>query len=147
MSIHQFAQLSGQFVRGSYAYDLLKVCKNALTSCVWYILGYETVGCYKDISHHAISTLEGTDPILDGSYETRKNAIVKCAVAAMKKGFWMFAVQNGGWCAASDTAPHTFNKYGKSTACRPGGEGGLWANQVYVITGNVCNYIHRCIEQ
>ena len=37
MSIHQFAQLSGQLVRGSYAYGLLKVCKNALTSRVWYI--------------------------------------------------------------------------------------------------------------
>ena len=43
----------------------------------------------------------------------------------------MFAVQNGGWCAASATAPQTFDKYGKSGACRADGEGGQWANQVY----------------
>ena len=48
----------------------------------------------------------------------------------------MFAVQNGGWCAASLTAAKTFNKYGKSSACKSDGEGGPWANQVYVIKGN-----------
>ena len=48
----------------------------------------------------------------------------------------MFAVQDGGWCAASATATKTFDKYGKSTACKDGGEGGPWANQVYVIKGN-----------
>ena len=45
----------------------------------------------------------------------------------------MFAVQNGGWCAASATAAKTFDKYGKSTECSSDGEGGPWANQVYVI--------------
>ena len=65
----------------------------------------------------------------------RKNPIAKCAVAAMKAGFKMFAVQNGGQCFASSTAPQTFSKYGKSTACWSGGEGGPWANQVYVIKG------------
>ena len=29
----------------------------------------------------------------------------------------------------------TFDKYGKSTACKDDGEGGPWANQVYVING------------
>ena len=53
----------------------------------------------------------------------------------MKKGYSMFAVQHGGWCAASDTAPKTFDKYGKSTACGVDGEGGGWANQVYLIKG------------
>ena len=52
---------------------------------------------------------------------------------AMKAGYSMFAVQNGGWCAASATAAKTFDKYGKSAACRSDGEGGPWANQVYVI--------------
>ena len=47
----------------------------------------------------------------------------------------MFAVQNGGWCAASTTAAKTFDKYGKSTACKDDGEGGPWGNQVYVING------------
>ena len=59
----------------------------------------------------------------------------KCAAAAMKAGYGMFAVQNGGWCAASAIAPQTFNKYGKSAACKDDGEGGPWGNQVYVING------------
>jgi len=75
--------------------------------------------------------LEGADAILDGSYPSRKSPIAKCAVAAMRKGYSMFAVQNGGWCAASATAPRTFDKYGKSTACRSDGKGGGGANQVY----------------
>ena len=45
-------------------------------------------------------------------------------------------MQHGGWCAASLTAAKTFNKYGKSSACKPDGKGGPWANQVYVIKGN-----------
>ena len=102
---------------------------------MWYISGYETVGCYKDTSNRAISTLEGTDPILDGSYGTRKDPIAKCAVAAMRKGYSMFAVQHGGWCAGSIIAPYTFNKYGRSSACKPDDEGGPLANQVYVIKG------------
>ena len=48
----------------------------------------------------------------------------------------MFAVQNGGWCAASATASQTYDKYGKSTACKDDGEGGPWANQVYELKGN-----------
>ena len=97
--------------------------------------GYETIGCYKDRSSRAVKTLEGTDAILDGSYVSRKHAIAKCAMAAMRKGYNIFAVQDGGWCAASATAAQTLNKYGKSTACRSDGEGGGWANQVYVIKG------------
>ena len=79
--------------------------------------------------------MEGKDSILDGSYGSRKNPIAKCAVAAMRAGYSMFALQAGGWCAASATAPKTFDKYGKSTACRSDGEGGGWANQVYILKG------------
>ena len=66
------------------------------------------------------------------SYHHRQNAIVKCAVAALKRGFPAFALQNGGWCAASAKALETFNKYGKSSDCKNDGEGGRWANNVYV---------------
>ena len=96
-------------------------------------LAFETIGCYRDTGNRAIQPLEGKDSILDGSYGSRKNPIAKCAVAAMRAGYSMFAVQNGGWCAASATAPKTFDKYGKSTACRSDGEGGGWANQVYLL--------------
>ncbi|XP_068694512.1 uncharacterized protein [Montipora foliosa] len=102
---------------------------------VYVIKGFETIGCFKDTSNRAIQPLEGKDTILDGSYGARKNAIAKCAVAAMRKGYKMFAVQHGGWCAASATADQTFDKYGTSAACGSDGEGGPWANQVYVIKG------------
>ena len=114
---------------------LIKYTESAIFPLIPFT-GYETIGCYKDTSKRAIKTLEGTDAILDGSYSSRNNPIAKCALAAMRKGYIFFAVQDGGRCAASATAPQTFDKYGKSTACKADGEGGPWANQVYVIKGN-----------
>ena len=96
---------------------------------------YVTIGCFQDRSSRAIPTLEGQDSILDGGYTARKDAIEKCYQVAKKRGFQVFAVQNGGWCAASRLAAITFNKYGKSSACKSDGEGGPWANQVYYIKG------------
>ena len=101
-----------------------------------YSLGHDVVGCYKDNESRAIPELEEKDGILDESFGSRKNPIAKCAVAAMRAGYSMFAVQAGGWCAASATASQTYDKYGKSTACEDDGEGGPWANQVYTIKGN-----------
>ena len=57
-----------------------------------------------------------------------------------ESGYRMFAVQNGGWCAASASAPQTYDKYGKSTACKGDGEGGPWANQVYELEGKSRNF-------
>ena len=74
---------------------------------------------------------------MDGSYKSRQDSIEKCYKAAKKRGFHIFAVQDGGWCASSTTAGKTFNKYGKSTACKSDGKGGPWANQVYYITGEL----------
>ena len=98
--------------------------------------GHDVVGCYKDNISRAIPELEEKEKngILDGHYIYRENPIAKCAVAAMRAGYSMFAVQNGGWCAASATAPQTYDKYGKSTACKDDGEGGPWASQVYFIS-------------
>ena len=73
------------------------------------------------------------DPILDGQYKDRKNAISKCAVAAIRAGYSMFGVQDGGWCASSASAPQTFGKYGESNACGADGEGGPGANHVYTV--------------
>ena len=93
------------------------------------------MGCFRDTSNRAIPNLEDADPLLVGAYQDRENAIEKCALAARKRGFRMFALQNGGWCAASVTAEETFNKYGKSIRCRGDGEGGPWSNDVYIIKG------------
>ena len=72
---------------------------------------------------------------MDGWYSFRTNPIAKCAVAAMRAGYSMFAVQNGGECFASATAPQTYDKNGKSTACNDDGEGGPYANHVYQLEG------------
>ena len=69
------------------------------------------------------------------SYVTRQDAIRKCYQAARERGFHMFAVQNGGWCASSATAPQTFDKYGRSPDCKADGEGGRLSNEVYFIKG------------
>ena len=103
---------------------------------VCFLDNYDNVGCYKDRSYpRAIASLEGTDAILDGHYKSRKNAIGKCVVAAIRAGHSMFALQDGGWCASSATAHSTFNKYGISTLCKADGEGAGWSNQVYTIKG------------
>ena len=47
----------------------------------------------------------------------------------------MFAIQDGGWCAADNTAAQTFDKYNESAMCNSDGKGGPYANQVYVIKG------------
>ena len=100
------------------------------------------MGCYKDTSNRAIQMIEGKDSILDGSYSSRIEPVAKCAVATMKAGYGMFAVQDGGRCAASATAPKSFDKYGKSAACKTDGEGGRWANQVYLIKGETVKLIN-----
>ena len=110
--------------------------KVIIASFVAYSLGHDVVGCYEDARSRAIRTLEGKDSILDRPYSSRTSSIAKCAVAAIRAGYIMFAVQHGGWCAASATAPQTYDKYGKSTVCKADGEGGPWANQVYTIKGN-----------
>ena len=93
------------------------------------------MGCYRDAADRAIPRLEGTDPILDGGYISRQNAVARCADAARKRGFHMFAIQDGGWCASSATAEKTFDKYGESSDCNVDGAGGPRANNVYIIQG------------
>ena len=109
---------------------MVQLILGSVTCC----LGYADVGCYRDTSRRAIQPLEGKDSILDGAYYHRANPIAKCAVAALRAGYSLFAVQNGGWCAASATGLQSFFKYGKSTACKADGEGGPWANEVYSVT-------------
>ena len=108
----------------------------------FFSLDYVSVGCYKDTSNNSIQIIEGTDSILNGSYSSRSEPVAKCAVATMRAGYSMFAVQNGGQCAASATALQSFNKYGKSTACKSDGEGGSSANQIYLIKGETIKLIN-----
>ena len=61
-------------------------------------------------------------------------------MVAVRAGYSMFAVQDGGQCATSATALQSFNKYGKSTACKADGEGGPSASQVYLIKGETVKF-------
>ena len=90
------------------------------------------LGCWADTVHRAIPSLEGQDPVLDGNYWRRENPLEKCRIAAEAKGWTVFALQNGGWCASSATAGGTYKKYGGSSSC-VNGAGGPWGNQVYLI--------------
>jgi hypothetical protein len=90
------------------------------------------LGCWKDTAVRAVATLEGSVAILDGlDYTNRADAIKKCYEAAKLRGFNVFAVQNGGWCAAGNG--ESYKKYGASNDCKDDGKGGPWANQVYKI--------------
>ena len=93
------------------------------------------MGCYKDFRDRAVPNLEKTDPVLDGNYRVRQNAVEKCAIVARKRGFRMFAIQNHGRCLSSATTGETFDKYGKSDKCSEDGRGGPWANNVYAFRG------------
>nr|XP_039248870.1 uncharacterized protein LOC120326615 [Styela clava] len=95
------------------------------------------LGCWRDTAERAIS---GVDNVLlrrHGHYKNRENAVQKCAHFAKKRGFSVFAVQDGGWCSASETAYKTYNKYGSSNRCRNDGAGGKWANRVYMVSAAV----------
>ena len=97
---------------------------------------YKTLGCFRDNPRgRAILPLEGKHPVLDGPYQSRKNAIAKCAAAAMSMGYKVFALQNGGWCASGPLAAKRYALYGRlpDPACKADGEGGLWSNQVYLL--------------
>jgi len=93
---------------------------------------YSSLGCWKDTAKRAIQVIEGTTAWLKGNYRHRMHAIRKCYRAARRKGFKVFAIQNGGQCLASNTAGKTYKKYGRSTACKRG-KGGTLANNVYTI--------------
>ena len=94
---------------------------------------YTSLGCWKDTGHRAVPTLEGTDPLLKGGYTVREFAIEKCYKVAKSRGFHIFAVQHGGWCAGM-VGSERYKKYGKATNCK-NGKGGAWANDVYQIGG------------
>ena len=96
---------------------------------------YSSIGCYRDDDENrAVPTIEGTHSLLKGSFLIRKNAVEKCAEVTRSRGWKVFAVQGGGWCASSPTAHLTYNKYGAAINCVDG-KGGMFANDVYIIRG------------
>ena len=48
---------------------------------------YASLGCWKDTESSAVSSLEGSDPLLKDSYITREKAIDTCAQVSRKHDF------------------------------------------------------------
>ena len=89
-----------------------------------------------DTHRRAIPQMDGRNPLVKGYYRRRADAILKCALVALRFGYRVFAVQHQGWCATGPRAHVTYKKYGRSNRCR-NGKGGPWANDVYKIAGKI----------
>ena len=78
--------------------------------------------------------MDSRNPLVTGYYRRRADAILKCALVALRFGYRAFAVQHQGWCATGPRAHLTYRKYGRTNRCR-NGKGGPWANDVYAVSG------------
>lgn len=128
------------FVGGSginHVYRILSIPSKILTFAdLPYRSGlpFYSLGCWADSSTtKALTIQEGTDPILDGSFNNRANAIYKCYQVAAKRGHNVFALQNNGQCYSKlDTVPGgAYAQYGPSNLCTSSGRGATNANNVY----------------
>ncbi|KAK3699402.1 hypothetical protein QZH41_018563 [Actinostola sp. cb2023] len=91
---------------------------------------FASLGCWRDAAVFAVPSLEAADPALMESYNQRMKPIDTCASVAYKRGYKVFAIQNGGACFSGANADETFNKFGESSDCK-NGRGGMGANDVY----------------
>ena len=91
---------------------------------------FTDVGCYED-SIPSLESGDDKDQILDSTAADREDAVKKCAIAAFKRGYKAFALQQGS-CHASIDAVVTYSKLGRSSKCAGDGKGGPQANRVYI---------------
>ena len=100
----------------------------------FHFFSVRSIGCFRDTHRRAVPQMDGRNPLVKDYYRRRKDAIMKCALVAMRFGYRVFAVQHQGWCATGPRAHVTYRKYGRSNRCRSG-KGGPWANDVYIVNG------------
>ena len=87
-----------------------------------------------DGTSRLIHELTGSDPILNGIYPAQPGSFIsKCAVAVIRAGYRLFAVENNDTCSANATTPQKIKKLKESKKC---GLGDANAFQVYNIRGN-----------
>lgn len=91
----------------------------------WTNVYLRSIGCFKDKARRAAGSMVA-------NLRGLKFAVRDCARQARKRGYRIFALQNGGECFMGPRAKITYKKYGPSKRCR-GGKGGPWANNVYII--------------
>ena len=123
------ATVNGPYLSGTAELEMANSSPNLLLSA------YTHLGCWKDTARRAVPQIEGSDPRIRGNYVRRGDAINKCYQVARQRKMIIFAVQNGGWCAAA-TNLNGYRKYGKASNCK-NGKGGPWANDVYRITNPI----------
>lgn len=102
-------------------------------------LEYMSIGCWRENTESPwIPSIEpddggASDEFLNGPPEQRKDAIRKCAYAALSRGFSVFAVRRMGACATGREAHVQYKNEGASTSCS-NGLGGARDNSVYKFT-------------
>ncbi len=99
------------------------------------------MGCYADSStDRVLPNIEGSDKSLTGNFLIREDAILKCALVARQRGFKIFGVQDGGWCAGSLTGHFTYSRYGLTNNCVYG-KGGMLSFDIYALKRE---YLYAC---
>ena len=73
--------------------------------------GFRKLGCLEDSQARAVPSLEGQDPVLDGDYTTRQDAVRKCALAAKKREHKAFVVMSDGQCSSGTDTAKSFAKF------------------------------------
>ena len=78
--------------------------------------------------------MTGSDPILNGIYPAQPGSFIsKCAVAVIRAGYRLFAVENNDKCSADATTPQKIKIQGESNKC---GLKHTNAFQFYTVKGN-----------
>jgi len=99
---------------------------------------FSSLGCWADKGNRALPLLEGTSVYLRGGHNEREDPKQTCYKVASERGYRYFSMQDGGQCLAGPDAGTRYDMYGGSNKCR-NGNGGPWANDVYVIDGLFSN--------
>ena len=97
---------------------------------------FRKLGCFKDSQARAVPSLEGQDPVLDGDYTTRQDAVRKCALAAKKREHKVYVVMSNGQCSSGADTAKRFAKFGHGeTECSE-----------MAATNNVYNYDYKSVD-
>ena len=79
---------------------------------------FRRLGCFSDSQARTIPSLEGQDPVLDGDYTIRQDAVRKCVLAAKKRGHKVIVVMANGQCSSGADTAKIFAKFGHGeTGC------------------------------
>ena len=126
----EYMQIAGSITM-PYPLDLVY-----LWNSLWLFRNFTvtSIGCYRDTSRRSIPGYDGKNILIKDYYRRRADAILKCALVALRFGYRAFAVQHQGWCATGPRAHVTYRKYGRSNRCRNGKGGhGLMIFTLYLV--------------